>query len=265
MGNTKKKSRRKRKTTAKKATRCLSKRKKSTKGISSRKRSRSTSEDSTNSEASSKGRKLPNFVTSLRKIINETSNNIVSWSKDGTKFFVYDKDYFTKNIQCKYFSSTSFSSFVRQLNFYQFKKVTEIDENGTANKLKLCFQHPNFRRDNPEEMHLIVRKVNQTAVDREINGMKKQFTELQAQFIEVLEQVKSLGEKVAQLSTKIDTKPPLLKRVCSDRSMIGLLPGSSELKLSRPPPLERFLSSDYNFLDGSLPALSPRVKPVNML
>lgn len=48
--------------------------------------------------------------------------------------------------------STSYSSFIRQLNFYNFKKV------GSLRKLKqVTYIHPHFHRDLPQGLHMVIR------------------------------------------------------------------------------------------------------------
>jgi len=215
-------------------------------------------------------KKLPNFVSSLRAILDDSPKEKVSWSKDGSIFHIYDKDYFEKNIQTKYYSSTSFSSFVRQLNFYQFKKVPNEEDKESKNHL--CFHHQFFTRDNPEDMYFITRKVNQSALDREVSGLKETINTLQVQFQDVLRQMQGLNQRVTQLSERLDSKFPETKRSKITTNCKGEFNKQKTFKTSvlgktkcNPPPLERYSSSDYISMSPFMGVNSPSGKSTNKI
>lgn len=49
--------------------------------------------------------------------------DVVRWNSDGTNFIITDIDRFEQEILPKYFRHKKFSSFVRQLNMYDFHKI----------------------------------------------------------------------------------------------------------------------------------------------
>ncbi|PNX76810.1 heat stress transcription factor a-6b-like protein [Trifolium pratense] len=64
------------------------------------------------------------FLTKTFDVVNDQStNHIVSWSKGGTSFVVWDPHAFSNALLPKYFKHNNFSSFVRQLNTYGFRKI----------------------------------------------------------------------------------------------------------------------------------------------
>uniref|UniRef100_A0A803NQB0 HSF-type DNA-binding domain-containing protein n=2 Tax=Cannabis sativa TaxID=3483 RepID=A0A803NQB0_CANSA len=66
----------------------------------------------------------PPFLTKTYDMVDDPSTNrIVSWSKDGTSFVVWDPHAFALNLLPRYFKHNNFSSFVRQLNTYGFRKI----------------------------------------------------------------------------------------------------------------------------------------------
>jgi len=95
----------------------------------------------------------------LRKtyhMIDTCDSSIACWSEDGETFVVKNTDVFEKTVIPQFFKHSKFSSFVRQLNFYGFRKIKYADtikidaklEAETANFWR--FRHDKFQRGKPE-------------------------------------------------------------------------------------------------------------------
>ena len=54
---------------------------------------------------------------------DEEYPDVAAWSADGDRFYIKDQKKFAEEIIPQYFDATKFPSFVRQLNFYGFRKV----------------------------------------------------------------------------------------------------------------------------------------------
>lgn len=66
----------------------------------------------------------PPFLTKTYDIIEDAStNHIVSWSRGNNSFIIWDPQAFSTSLLPRYFKHNNFSSFVRQLNTYGFRKV----------------------------------------------------------------------------------------------------------------------------------------------
>ncbi|KZV18523.1 DNA binding protein isoform 1 [Dorcoceras hygrometricum] len=66
----------------------------------------------------------PPFLTKTYDMVDDpNTNHIVSWSRGGHSFVVWDPHSFSTNVLSNYFKHNNFSSFVRQLNTYGFRKT----------------------------------------------------------------------------------------------------------------------------------------------
>uniref|UniRef100_A0A7N0UC77 HSF-type DNA-binding domain-containing protein n=1 Tax=Kalanchoe fedtschenkoi TaxID=63787 RepID=A0A7N0UC77_KALFE len=64
------------------------------------------------------------FLTKTFQLVDDRStDDVVSWSDDGSTFVVWKTAEFAKDLLPKYFKHNNFSSFVRQLNTYGFRKT----------------------------------------------------------------------------------------------------------------------------------------------
>lgn len=61
----------------------------------------------------------PPFLTKTFDVVDDRSTDgVVSWSRDGNSFVVWDSNAFAMTLLPRYFKHNNFSSFVRQLNTY---------------------------------------------------------------------------------------------------------------------------------------------------
>ena len=169
------------------------------------KKRRQNSSMNTNGNANPKPNKLnslpktqsniPLFLQHIWAMVNDESvSHIIGWHPSiPNAFIIHNQSLFENQLLCKYFKHKKLSSFVRQLNMYQFRKIRDA---------KLTWQHSHLCRNKSHELTFIQRRdPSSSKSGRSVKALQKQNEEHAEQIKEMQSQITEMKEMITQQRT----------------------------------------------------------------
>lgn len=162
---------------------------------------------------------VPIFLRKTYHMIDTCDSKVASWSDDGETFIVKQPKIFESTIIPQFFKHSKFSSFVRQLNFYGFRKIKYSDtikidaqlEAETANYWR--FRHEHFLRGRPELLMEIKRSNSQSQekTDVKVKGVEAKVVNSEVKGIR--SDVDTLKDRIAKMSEEIENLTGMVKDI----------------------------------------------------
>ncbi|RHY09549.1 hypothetical protein DYB25_003716 [Aphanomyces astaci] len=147
------------------------------------------------------------FLKKTYDMIDTAPSSVAGWSDDGGSFIVREPKEFAAYMLPKYFKHSNFSSFVRQLNFYGFRKTKKevllvaLETDDLKNSWE--FHHELFHQHKPHLMAKIKRKTNYTeqfsdatSTGDDIDDLRNDVTEIKTHLTNLTDQIASLSRLV---------------------------------------------------------------------
>ncbi|EPS68470.1 heat shock factor, partial [Genlisea aurea] len=153
----------------------------------------------------------PFLKKTFEMVDDPSTDSIISWSPTRTSFVVWDTHAFSSHLLPKHFKHNNFSSFVRQLNTYRFRKIDPG---------RWEFANEGFRQGKRELLRYIKRRKQSSRYrapksDSERKGLETQVWKLKQQQQRLVRYVARFGEHLRAVELK-------------QRRMLLLLLSSSE-------------------------------------
>lgn len=102
-------------------------------------------------------RSVPKFLKKIFYMLEENKfSEMISWSNDGSALIIKNPTSFANEVLPLYFKHSNFSSFIRQLNMYKFKKTKNCYYDH-------IYTHPMFQRGRIDLLRSIQRKTTEVA------------------------------------------------------------------------------------------------------
>lgn len=162
---------------------------------------------------------IPIFLRKTYHMVDTCDPTVACWSEDGETFVVKNPEKFEKQIIPQFFKHSKFSSFVRQLNFYAFRKIKYADtiridpklEAETANYWR--FRHEKFQRGRPELLQEIKRMNGQKGSSTTSNKKNANTVQVDKENVALKSEVSQLKTKLEQMTKNIDELTSLVQKV----------------------------------------------------
>nr|CCA19789.1 HSFtype DNAbinding putative [Albugo laibachii Nc14]CCA24399.1 HSFtype DNAbinding putative [Albugo laibachii Nc14] len=205
------------------------------------------------------GSNAPIFLQKTYNMIESCPSEIACWSATDRSFIIKNPRELAAHILPRYFKHNNFSSFVRQLNFYGFRKRKKEEiEIIKQDELKNWWQfyHEYFVRGRPDLLCRIKRKTYSESTvpeNHEVETLKKTVDRMQSQVVNLMGQISDLTSLVKVLIDEKNRTPP---RAPSQ---------SPDLLLEPPwPKRAKTGSATVTFDNMDCMALSPPMQPAFM-
>ncbi|XP_027332454.1 heat stress transcription factor A-2-like [Abrus precatorius] len=149
----------------------------------------------------------PPFLKKTFEMVEDPHTDpIVSWSKTRDSFVVWDSHEFSKTLLPKYFKHSNFSSFVRQLNTYGFRKVdsdrwefaNEGFQGGKKHLLKSI-----RRRSKYNKLHQGSLTVMKPGLEAEVEKLKKDQNILKVEILKLRQQQENSHVQLTNVQERI--------------------------------------------------------------
>lgn len=167
---------------------------------------------------------VPIFLRKTYHMIDTCDSKVACWSQDGETFIVKNTDVFEKSIIPQFFKHSKFSSFVRQLNFYGFRKIKYADtikidaklEAETANFWR--FRHEKFIRGKPELLIDIKRSNGHQAAAAKLGAVVTPMVAMSSSLPKedggaLKSEVTCLKERIEAMTKNIDQLTSMVQKV----------------------------------------------------
>eukprot|EP00629_Pelagomonadales_sp_RCC1024_P017748 CAMPEP_0119270376 /NCGR_PEP_ID=MMETSP1329-20130426/7403_1 /TAXON_ID=114041 /ORGANISM="Genus nov. species nov., Strain RCC1024" /LENGTH=327 /DNA_ID=CAMNT_0007270395 /DNA_START=185 /DNA_END=1165 /DNA_ORIENTATION=- len=138
------------------------------------------------------------FLSKTYAMITALRPPIGSWSEAGDSMVITDAEKFASDVIPQYFKHNNFRSFVRQLNFYGFRKLRADASLGPAAASRWEFKHPNFRRGRDDLLVLIRRAEHYDYSAQDVAAQRQRMAELERE-------VSDLRGKMGTMQNQLDT------------------------------------------------------------
>ncbi|XP_027363442.1 heat stress transcription factor A-6b-like [Abrus precatorius] len=155
----------------------------------------------------------PPFLTKTYDIVDDPStNHIISWSSGNNSFVVWDPQAFSITLLPRFFKHNNFSSFVRQLNTYGFKKV-DPDKWEFANEMFLRGQRillKNIRRRKANQSQAMMQQgieacveVGQFGLDGEVDQLRRDRQVLMVELVKLRQQQQNTRAHLKEMEGRL--------------------------------------------------------------
>ncbi|XWS72439.1 hypothetical protein CRYUN_Cryun02cG0039800 [Craigia yunnanensis] len=155
----------------------------------------------------------PPFLTKTFEMVEDPStDSVVSWNNARNSFIVWDSHNFSTTLLPRYFKHSNFSSFIRQLNTYGFRKVdpdrwefaNEGFLGGQKHLLKTIKRRRNILRSSQQQGGACV-ELGQFGLDEELERLKRDQSVLLAEVVRLKQQQQHSRDQIIAMEDRLQS------------------------------------------------------------
>ncbi|KAL9679105.1 hypothetical protein QQ045_016960 [Rhodiola kirilowii] len=192
----------------------------------------------------------PPFLTKTYEMVEDpATDEVVSWSRARNSFIVWDSNKFSTTLLPKYFKHNNFSSFIRQLNTYGFRKVDpdkwEFANEGFLGGQKHLLKTIKRRRHVPQSVQgaSACVEVGQYGLEGELERLKRDRSLLMTAVMRLKQQHQQSREYILTMQNRLQATER------KQQQMMGFLARA----MNNPTFIQQFMieSAERKALDGA--------------
>ncbi|PWA55707.1 Heat shock factor (HSF)-type, DNA-binding [Artemisia annua] len=196
------------------------------------------------------GTPIPPFLSKTFDLVDDPElDQIISWSKTGASFIVWDPAAFARMVLPRNFKHNNFSSFVRQLNTYGFRKIhtdrwefaSESFLRGKKNLLK------NIKRRRPTGSNSTTNEVGTTlSVEAEVEQLQKEKIEMMQEVMTLQQQQRGTHQYLESVNEQLQAAEDRQKQMVTSLARVFQIPRFKKGKglISSPRNTRKFVKHD---------------------
>ncbi|KAK5829950.1 heat stress transcription factor A-7a-like [Gossypium arboreum] len=175
----------------------------------------------------------PPFLKKTYEMVEDpVTDPIVSWSINRNSFIVWDSYKFSEDLLPKYFKHKNFSSFIRQLNTYGFRKIdsdrwefaNEEFQRGKRHLLKNIKRRSRYNRQQQGGVNCANNSTSNIGLEAEVEILKKDRSILQLEVLKLRQQQEESNHQLSAVHERIRFAECRQQQMCNFIAKIAKYP-----------------------------------------